>query len=140
MLPGLRHCRSQGTTCYETFAKRPFLPDSSLRRGYGGQVCACSVGPEDRTGVECLPNGIPPCGPPSEDSTGRAYSFGSDSNFNPAISGINPRNTQGLSDYIRLSNFWQFGGYHTNLSFLQTKNNIFIKSHPWRKRLIFVSP
>ena len=21
--------------------------------------------------VECLPNGIPPCGPPSEDSTGR---------------------------------------------------------------------
>jgi hypothetical protein len=31
-------------------------------------------------------------------------------------------------------------GHYTNLSFLQTKSNIFIKSHPWRNRLIFVSP
>ena len=26
--------------------------------------------------LSCLPNGIPPCGPPSEDYTGRAYSSG----------------------------------------------------------------
>jgi hypothetical protein len=42
----------------ETVENRPLLPDPD----------ACPV--------QCLPNGIPPCGPPSEDSTGRAYFTG----------------------------------------------------------------